>query len=93
MRGDQKWVVHFHVPVFLERFGHLTTSHDAVLECLKTLLRRGESSREPAVDFTGHVEVETYAWSVMPEAMRKRGLADDIANEMTWLRKAIAHSI
>ena len=93
VRGDQKWVVHFHVPVFLERFGHLTTSNDAVLECLKTLLRRGESSREPAVDFTGHVEVETYAWSVMPEAMRKRGLADDIANEMTWLRKAIAHSI
>jgi len=92
VQNDQCWVVHFHVPVFLERFGHLTTSHDAVLECLRALLRGSESSA-PAIDFTGHLEVETYAWSVMPEAMRKRGLAEDIASEMVWLRKAIAQSL
>ncbi|QDT10574.1 metabolite traffic protein EboE [Stieleria marina] len=81
---DLNWVVHFHVPVFLERFGHLSTSHQDVLEVLRTLLNKNSS-----IDFTGHLEVETYAWTVLPESMRKRGLADDIADEIDWLRKAI----
>jgi sugar phosphate isomerase/epimerase len=86
--GDQKWVVHFHVPVFLERFGRLTTSHDDVLECLRTLsaLRTSESTK---LNFTGHLEVETYAWTVLPAAMRKRSLAEDIAGEMAWLARSI----
>ncbi|MGB7347401.1 MAG: metabolite traffic protein EboE [Pirellulaceae bacterium] len=81
---DHRWVVHFHVPVFLERFGHLATSHQEVLEVLRTLL-----SDQTSIDFTGHLEVETYAWTVLPAAMRKRGLAEDIAEEIQWLRKAI----
>lgn len=86
--GDDKWVVHFHVPIFLERFGHLTTSQADVLECLQTL-----AAENSPVDFTGHLEVETYAWTVLPDSMRKRGLSEDIAREITWLRKAIAESI
>ena len=39
--------------------------------------------------FTGHLEIETYAWTVLPEAMRKRALPDDIAGEIQWLQKAI----
>jgi hypothetical protein len=92
VRGDQRWVVHFHVPIFLERFGHLTTSHAEVLECLKTLATNGNSD-EHTIDFTGHLEIETYAWTVLPEPMRKRGLAEDIASEIVWIRKAIAQSI
>lgn len=75
-----RWVIHFHVPIFLERFGRLTTSRDAVVECLQAL-----DQESIAVDFTGHLEVETYAWTVLPEAMRQRGLADDIASELGWL--------
>ena len=86
--GDHKWVVHFHVPIFLERFGHLTTSHGDVLECLRTI-----GSPDVSIDFTGHLEIETYAWAVLPESMRKRGLAEDIASEVRWLRKAIAESM
>ena len=92
VRGDKRWVVHFHVPIFLERFGHLTTSHAAVLDCLRTLSEDAEPG-EPRIQFTGHLEVETYAWTVLPGSMRKRGLADDIASEIVWLRKAIAQSI
>lgn len=80
--GDQKWVVHFHVPIFLERFGHLTTSQTDVLDCLAAL-------RSSSIEFTGHLEVETYAWTVLPGAMRKRGLSEDIAGEINWLRKAL----
>ncbi len=92
VQGDRRWIVHFHVPIFLERFGHLTTSHSAVLDCLNTLAQDAQSS-EPKIDFTGHLEIETYAWTVLPESMRKRGLADDIASEIVWIRKAIAQSI
>lgn len=89
VNGDFRWIVHFHVPIFLERFGHLTTSHADVRECLRTLLANPSPDRA-AIDFTGHLEVETYAWSVLPESMRRRGLAEDIASEIRWLRGEIA---
>ena len=85
---DNRWVVHFHVPIFLERFGHLSTSHDDVLRCLRTLIG-ANASKEAVAAFTGHLEIETYAWTVLPEAMRKRALPDDIAGEIQWLQKAI----
>ncbi|WP_235034073.1 metabolite traffic protein EboE [Roseiconus lacunae] len=75
-----RWVIHFHVPIFLERFGHLRTTRNEVLACLDAL-----GDPEIDVDFTGHLEVETYAWTVLPDQMRQRGLAEDIANELEWL--------
>lgn len=75
-----RWVVHFHVPIFLEQFGLLSTSRDAVVECLETL---GDPSI--ATHFTGHLEVETYAWTVLPKELRQHGLASDIAGELRWL--------
>lgn len=88
VRGDEKWVVHFHVPIFLERFGHLGTSHKDVIECLAAISRP-----ENSVNFTGHLEIETYAWSVLPAAMRKRALSDDIASEIRWLSDAIIEAM
>ena len=81
--GDQRWIVHFHVPIFLERFGHLRTSQDDTLECLRFL------NQNRAADFTGHLEVETYAWTVLPKSMRRRGLSEDIAREISWLRDVV----
>lgn len=82
--GDQRWIVHFHVPIFLERFGHLRTSQDDTLDCLRFL------NHCDKIDFTGHLEVETYAWTVLPHSMRRRGLAEDIAREIFWLRDVVA---
>lgn len=81
---DQRWVVHFHVPIFLEHFGHLATSQGDVVECLETLL-----DQDSAIDFSGHLEVETYAWSVLPDSMRRRGLSQDIAQEIQWLNRTL----
>ncbi|MCG8648417.1 MAG: xylose isomerase, partial [Pirellulales bacterium] len=86
---DRKWVVHFHVPVFLERFGHLATSQAAVWDCLRTLSENRDSN-EAKIEFTGHLEIETYAWTVLPESMRQRGLAEDIASEVTWLQQIVS---
>lgn len=81
---DQLWAIHFHVPIFLEKIGLLGTTRDDVVECLRTIIESGVSS-ESSIDFTGHLEVETYAWTVLPQEMRKRGLAQDIASELQWL--------
>ena len=75
-----RWVIHFHVPIFLERFGLLGTSREDVVECLSSL-----EDEAIGVEFTGHLEVETYAWTVLPEEMRQGGLAGDVAREMQWL--------
>jgi hypothetical protein len=70
---------HFHVPIFLERFGLLEAMQDAIRACLAAL-RPGECE---------HFEVETYAWSVLPEALRVAELAEGIAREMDWLRRRL----
>ena len=31
-----------------------------------------------------HFEVETYAWSVLPESLQVPQIAEGIAREMTW---------
>ena len=51
----QEWRVHFHVPLFLERFGRLSTSQTEIDDCLDALR---ELKWQPAM------EVETYAWDV-----------------------------
>lgn len=71
-----EWRVHFHVPIYLERFGLLETSRPQILQCL-------EATRD--LPDLRHFEVETYAWSVLPEALRQPRLADGIAEELRWL--------
>jgi hypothetical protein len=71
--------VHFHVPIYLERFGHLSAMQGAIRECL-TELRPEECE---------HFEVETYAWGVLPADLQVAELSEGIAREMDWLRSAI----
>jgi hypothetical protein len=76
--------IHFHVPIFLQQFGALQTTRDDIERCLSTMY----SPSAPV--FTGHWEVETYAWTVMPTEMRTSGLGKDIENELNWFRKVHA---
>jgi hypothetical protein len=76
-----EWRVHFHVPLFLHRFGLLESTHDEVLRWLEAL--RDE-------DGVRHFEVETYAWDVLPGSLRTGDLAAGIARELTWLRERAA---
>lgn len=71
---------HFHVPLFLERFGHLRATQEEVRKCLQHV-----------TEFTDcrHFEVETYAWNVLPEELRVDDLAEGIAREMQWVMDAV----
>lgn len=71
-----EWRVHFHVPLFVERFGLLETTNRHTARCL-TLLREHTDAK--------HYEVETYAWDVLPDGYRPASLAEGIARELAWL--------
>lgn len=71
-----EWRIHFHVPVYIDRFGSLRASQQAIREAL-TALRRFHP------DVTDY-EVETYAWGVLPAELQQPDLAAGIAEEMHW---------
>ncbi len=42
--------------------------------------------------FTGHFEVETYAWGVIPSAFRRPSLVDDISKELEYF-ESVANDV
>ncbi len=75
--SDGTWHVHFHVPIYLETFGALDATQDAVCQCLDWIVRH---------DAAEHWEVETYAWNVLPSELQRPCLADGIWDELQYLR-------
>jgi sugar phosphate isomerase/epimerase len=81
---DRPWRVHFHVPVLRELVGELGTTRDFLGDVLAAL---------QGWDPVPHLEVETYTWSVLPEADRPRddaGLIEGIAAELRWVLQEVA---
>jgi sugar phosphate isomerase/epimerase len=81
-RGDEadgeEWRIHFHVPVYAEPAPPLASTRD-VLERVLALHR--------ARPVTGHLEVETYTWDVLPqEALdgSRTDVVDGIEKELRW---------
>ncbi|VTS06112.1 metabolite traffic protein EboE [Tuwongella immobilis] len=74
-RQAREWRTHFHVPIYLERFGHLHATQEAIHDCLRAMVDLPESP---------HFEVETYAWTVLPAEMQVPELAAGIAEELRW---------
>ncbi|MDZ4755384.1 MAG: metabolite traffic protein EboE [Phycisphaerae bacterium] len=72
---------HFHVPIFLSSIDKLRTTQIEIGRCLRAL------RAEHAVPV---LEIETYAWSVLPATMRPASLADGIAREVRWLQEQCA---
>lgn len=70
-----QWRIHFHVPVFLERYGAFLSTQDTTKRSFDLLTQRR---------FCSHLEIETYTWSVLPEDLRK-DLLDSITREYQWV--------
>jgi hypothetical protein len=75
-----EWRVHFHVPIYLERFGQLITTQSEIEKTIALLAPVAGTDRFP----TGHFEIETYAWTVLPQDLKTAGLAAGIADEIKW---------
>jgi sugar phosphate isomerase/epimerase len=75
----EEWRVHFHVPLFLERFddaGRLCSTQPFLARVLERQARRPIAS---------HLEVETYTWDVLPEPHRRGDVVSAVARELRWV--------
>ena len=69
--GGAEWRVHFHVPIFVERYGELQSTQDHLERCIRRVR-------------TSHLEIETYTWDVLPPEL-KASSVDSIAREYEWV--------
>ncbi|MCU0707358.1 MAG: metabolite traffic protein EboE [Pirellula sp.] len=80
-----EWRIHFHVPVDVAAWGHIESTHGEI----DTFLEHARNHAElfgPDL----HLEVETYAWGVLPEAMRTPHLYEGIAREIRWVQSKLS---
>lgn len=70
-----EWRSHFHVPLFVENYGVLQSTQHDIIDVLKI------HKQQP---LTSHLEIETYTWDVLPDAL-KLPVTDSIIREMEWV--------
>jgi sugar phosphate isomerase/epimerase len=69
--AGEEWRVHFHVPIFVERYGALRSTQEHLERCIRRVR-------------TAHLEIETYTWDVLPQEL-KASPVDSIAREYEWV--------
>ncbi|MEZ4700595.1 MAG: metabolite traffic protein EboE [Rhodothermales bacterium] len=75
----REWRIHFHVPLFVDRFGPLASTRDNIAPTLDFVAAR---------QLCDHLEVETYTWEVLPAEL-KVDLGASIQRELAWTLGAI----
>lgn len=76
-RADARQLrVHFHVPLFVERYWGLGSTAALLGPEFFDLVRKGA---------TTHLEIETYTFDVLPPDLRAGGITHSIAEEFHWL--------
>ena len=68
--------VHFHVPLFVEKYWALGSTASALTPEFFAQVRKGA---------TTHLEIETYTFDVLLEDLRAGGITHSIAAEFQWL--------
>jgi hypothetical protein len=77
--SDREWRVHYHVPLFIEQYGKLTSTQAETRAVLQLLAQSG---------FTRHLEIETYTWELLPGDL-KLNLVDFLEREYNWTLAAL----
>ncbi len=80
----ESWRVHFHVPVYAETLGALRTTRADLVKALR---------RVAALDYSPHLEVETYTWPVMPAEDSAAGQADGLEHRIARELRSAAELI
>jgi hypothetical protein len=70
----KEWRIHFHVPVFADRFDQMESTQDHIIDGLQPLLMESGCR---------HFEIETYTWEVLPDHL-KLEITDSIEREYRW---------
>jgi sugar phosphate isomerase/epimerase len=80
---SKEWRIHFHVPLFTDRYDRLESTQGYVREVLRTAL---------STNATRHFEIETYTWDVLPAGL-KRDLLESIGREYEWVLENITRDL
>lgn len=70
-----EWRAHFHVPIFEEDLGYLQSTQKDIVTVLEL---------QKKLNFTTHLEVETYTWDVISDAL-KLPMQESIIRELEWV--------
>jgi len=81
---DEQWLIHFHVPIYLQRWGNIESTQSQIIAWLKLAQSRPELLASEVA-----YEVETYAWGVLPGELRRESLDEGIAQEIAWLQSQL----
>ena len=73
---DREWRIHLHVPIFQVDLGEFHTTQEFIHQVFNLHKRSPISS---------HLEIETYTWSVLPQAYRSGDVVNDICREFEWV--------
>lgn len=75
----REWRTHFHVPLFISRYGELESTQSEIIEVLDLLKNK---------QICSHLEIETYTWEVLPEEL-KLDLKESILRELRWVKERL----
>ena len=71
----EEWRIHYHVPVFIDRFPHFYSTQKDITATLAQVLRDASCP---------HLEIETYTWEVLPDPL-KTDIVSCIVREYAWV--------
>ncbi len=74
-----EWRTHFHVPIFLDNYGLIQSTQQDIVEVLQLQQQH---------DYSRHLEVETYTWTVLPADMQLP-VNESIARELQWVKNIV----
>ncbi|SFD19202.1 hypothetical protein SAMN05518672_101968 [Chitinophaga sp. CF118] len=77
----KEWRSHFHVPVFIDHYGLLSSTQTDIREVLQLQVK------EP---FTRHLEIETYTWDVLPADL-KLPMSQSVSRELGWVLQQLEY--
>jgi hypothetical protein len=74
------WRIHYHMPLYVEKYQHLSSTSEDTRAVLALLQNQG---------FSNHLEIETYTWEWLPPDL-KADLLDSLHREYLWVLEAMA---
>jgi hypothetical protein len=77
-----EWRIHYHLPLFVKRFGSLEATSGLTQKVLQLL---------PSAKFTDQLELETYTWELLPAEL-KVDLVDSLEREYRWVLDILARA-
>lgn len=71
----EEWRIHFHVPIFIERYDLISSTQAEIRETIEYIKRKNEKAI---------MEIETYTWGVLPREMQTN-IVHSISREINWV--------